>query len=147
MAVAKTVTPEMRAAMERGGEWLRRTRISAGFPTVTAFAAALGIKQVRLSTYERGMYQVEPDIARRIARTLDLSELEVWRGLELPLPAALSGSASDRIRKVEELWPGLIDALVNNEPLPPRPDTGLPRQRSDKEADSHGHSSESSESA
>lgn len=113
--MAKTVTPEMRGRMERGGKWLRRQRERAGYGTGTAFAQALGIRQVRLNSYERGMYQVEPEVAREIARALGLSELDTWRGLELPLPRELDPAAmtdEEVVALVERIAPGRIDRII-----------------------------------
>ena len=56
--------------MARGGEWLRAERIHRGFEHGTDFADELGIRSVRLSAYERGLYPIPERIARDIARVL-----------------------------------------------------------------------------
>ena len=73
--------------MARGGAWLREERKRRGFDHGTEFADALGIKQVRLSAYERGLYPVPKDVAKRIAKVFGMRELDVWRDLRLDLPA------------------------------------------------------------
>src|SRR5690242_16135204 len=88
--MARQFTDEERERMARGGEWLRRERKRRGFEHGTDFAEALGLRQVRVSAYERGLYPVPDTVARTIARVLDLSELETWKGLELPLPSEVA---------------------------------------------------------
>jgi len=73
--------------MARGGRWLREERRRRGFEHGTTFAETIGIKQVRLSAYERGLYPVPKDVAAKVAKAFDMRELDVWRGLGLDLPA------------------------------------------------------------
>lgn len=120
--MARQVSPEDRERARLGGIWLRETRQRHGYATGIEFAEALGIRQVRLSSYENGNYQVEVRVARRIAEVLGLSEWEVWRGLRLPLPRELDDD--EAIAKAEELLPEVMRKFSGGKtrkatPLPP----------------------------
>lgn len=122
------------ARLRRAGEWLRKERESRGWATGTAFAQALGIGQERLSAYERGQYEVDPDVAREIARVLKLRELTIWRGLEFPLPAELDDPIE--LLRTELTAAGIdpdkIEAAVRGiteEDTPPAPPPRPPRGR------------------
>ena len=110
---------ERRARLERAGTWLRRQREDRGW-TGTELARRLGLNQVRISAFERGQYEVDPGIARDIARVLGLTELETWKGLDLPLPAELDAdkrsldrpmTKKEKVDYVNRLFPGLIDEI------------------------------------
>jgi transcriptional regulator with XRE-family HTH domain len=105
--MARQFTDEERERMTRGGRWLRQQRKEAGFEHGTEFADVLGIKQVRLSAYERGLYPVPEAVARDIARALRLTEWEVWRGLQLPLPRELDDD--EAIRRALKLRPEIME--------------------------------------
>lgn len=108
--------------MTLGGRWLREERQRHGFEHGTEFAEALGLKQVRLSAYERGLYPVPEAVARDIARVLGMTEWHVWRGLRLPLPRELDDD--EAIAKAEELLPEVMRKFSGGKtrkatPLPP----------------------------
>jgi len=75
--------------LKRGGAWLRAQRTAKGW-TQAELARSLDVNQVQVSTYERGAYEVDGELARDIARVFGISQYEAWRGLQLPLPAELS---------------------------------------------------------
>jgi transcriptional regulator with XRE-family HTH domain len=86
----KETDEDRRARKVRAGAWLEAERSKRGL-TQVALAKDLGLpSQNRISNYENGVYEIEAGIARDIARAFGLSEYEVWRGLEIPLPAELS---------------------------------------------------------
>jgi transcriptional regulator with XRE-family HTH domain len=74
--------------LDRAGSWLRSERERRGW-TGAEFARRLDIQQVRISAYERGQYEVPVETARKIAEVFEVTEWEVWRGLQLPLPREL----------------------------------------------------------
>lgn len=83
--MARRVDQQERARWVRGGRWLFRAREHGGL-SQGELADRLGVHQTQVSAYEWGRYGVGADVARRIAQALGLSELDVWLGLELPLP-------------------------------------------------------------
>jgi transcriptional regulator with XRE-family HTH domain len=86
----KETDEDRRARKVRAGAWLEAERSKRGL-TQVALAKDLGLpSQNRISNYENGVYEIEAGIARDIARVFGLSEYEVWRGLEIPLPAELA---------------------------------------------------------
>ena len=86
----KETEEDRRARKVRAGAWLEAERTKRGL-TQVALAKELGLpSQNRISNYENGVYEIEAGIARDIARVFALPEYEVWRGLEIPLPAELA---------------------------------------------------------
>ena len=116
--MARQVSPEERERARLGGIWLRETREAHGYPTGTEFAAALGIKQGRLSSYENGLYRVEESVADRIAAVLGLSQYEVWRGLRLRMPDSLEDD--EAIAQAWDVAPEVMEKVLGLK-RPPRP--------------------------
>jgi hypothetical protein len=74
-----------------------------------------------VSAYERAQDEPPADFARALARVFGMTELEVWRGLQKPLPREVEEDAGHRdevLARVEEKFPGLIDAIMSGAPLP-----------------------------
>jgi transcriptional regulator with XRE-family HTH domain len=102
--VARYVSDEERARWVRAGQWLYRQRKQRGW-TQTEFGTALGLAsprtaQDRVSAMELGQTQITAEVAGKIADALGIPEIEVWRGLELPLPREYDSPA---LRTVERL--------------------------------------------
>ncbi|SDL04576.1 Helix-turn-helix [Glycomyces sambucus] len=72
--------------LKTAGNWLRRERENRGL-SGTAFAERLGIGQVRVSSYERGQYEIPEELSPKIAEVLDLPLLEVREGLGFWVPS------------------------------------------------------------
>jgi transcriptional regulator with XRE-family HTH domain len=126
--VARHVTDEERERARKGGEWLRQERQRRGYETGVEFAAELGIKQARLSTYENGLHIVEVSVARRIAEVFGVTEWEVWRGLQLPLPREVADEeaiarAFEVAPEVMEMVPEIVERITGVRPTEatPRP--------------------------
>ena len=68
------------------GDWLRSKREERGW-SGTAFAQHLGIGQVRVSSYERGQYEVPEELTKKIAEVLDIPLMEVRQQLGFWVPA------------------------------------------------------------
>ncbi|HEU5129299.1 MAG TPA: helix-turn-helix domain-containing protein [Glycomyces sp.] len=67
------------------GDWLKTEREARGW-SGTAFAQLLGIGQVRVSSYERGQYEVPEELTKKIAEVLDVPLLEVRQRLGFWVP-------------------------------------------------------------
>jgi DNA-binding XRE family transcriptional regulator len=76
--------------IRRAGRWLRQERDGRGWTQADLAERLAGVSQHAVSAFERGAYEVEAGIARDIAKVFGLSEYEVWRGLEIPLPAEVA---------------------------------------------------------
>jgi len=76
--------------IRRAGRWLRQERDSRGWTQADLAERLPGVSQHAVSAFERGAYEVEAGVARDIARVFALPEYDVWRGLEIPLPAELA---------------------------------------------------------
>lgn len=112
--MARETVRERKARLERGGDWLRGQRVQRSW-TGVEFARRLGVDQAKLSAYENGRYEVDVSVARDIARVLEVPELEVWRGLQLPLPRELTVdgmSADEVISYVRRTFPGELERLT-----------------------------------
>lgn len=106
---AREPVRERRERLIRGGEWLRGQRKQRGW-TGVEMAARLGLNQAKLSAYETGRYEMDVSVARGIARVLGIREVDVWRGLELPLPAEFR-SDTEIIEWARRNMPELMDQL------------------------------------
>src|SRR5690348_15515235 len=100
---------ERKDRLERGGEWLRAQRQARDW-TQAEFASRLQLAQSKVSAYESGRYEVDVSIARDIARVLGVTEWEVWRGLQLPLPRELDDE--EAIARALELAPEVIEKVT-----------------------------------
>lgn len=72
--------------LRAAGTWLRTQRELRGW-SGTDLAKRLGVNQVRVSSYERGQYEVPSEIAEGIAGEMDLPLIDVRRQLGLWVPA------------------------------------------------------------
>ena len=68
------------------GDWLRAQREEKGW-SGTAFAQRLGIGQVRVSSYERGQYEVPEELTKKIAEVFEMPMVDVRRELGFWVPA------------------------------------------------------------
>ena len=105
----KPTFEERRARLDRAGSWLRSERERRGW-TGAEFARRLDVQQVRVSAYERGQYEVPVETARKIAKVFEVTEWEVWRGLQLPLPRELDDE--EAIARALELAPEVIEKVT-----------------------------------
>src|SRR3954470_20558075 len=129
---AREPVRDRKSRLERGGEWLREQRKLREWSGVE-LARRLGLDQTKVSAYEHGRYEINVAVARRIARVLDIPEVAVWRGLELPLPAETETDDA-LVAYARERWPNSM-AAANDDgsgpkagnpgtKKPPRPRTG-----------------------
>jgi len=107
---------ERKDRLERGGEWLRAQRQARDW-TQAEFASRLQLAQSKVSAYEGGRYEVDVSIARDIARVLGVTEWEVWRGLQLPLPRELDDE--EAIARALELAPEVMEKVTGLKPQKP----------------------------
>ena len=137
---------ERKERLERGGAWLRQRRLDREW-TGVELARRLGLPQAKLSAYENGRYEVDVSVARTIATVLGLTELQVWRGLELPLPRELDPkqmSDAEVVAYVESRWPGRIAEILGGVP-PEKPPVARNQERADP--DTQGQSGDSERTA
>jgi len=104
---------ERKDRLERGGEWLRAQRQARDW-TQAEFASRLQLAQSKVSAYESGRYEVDVSIARDIARVLGVTEWEVWRGLQLPLPRELDDE--EAIARALDLLPEVMEKVTGLKP-------------------------------
>ena len=112
----KPTFEERRARLDRAGSWLRSERERRGW-TGAEFARRLDVQQVRVSAYERGQYEVPVETARKIAKVFEVTEWEVWRGLQLPLPRELDDE--EAIARALELAPEVMEKVTGLKPQKP----------------------------
>lgn len=108
------------ARLARAGEWLKRER-KARHLSQDALGRMLGVHQTQISMYEKGRHEIDGELARDLARGFGLSELEVWRGLEMPLPREVMPAEKPD-------WPETPADIIawyraNIRDLPPPPET------------------------
>jgi transcriptional regulator with XRE-family HTH domain len=77
---------ERQQRLRSAGAWLRSQREARGW-TGTDLAKKLGVNQVRVSSYERGQYEVPDAVAEALAEVLDLPLLDVRHNLGLWIPS------------------------------------------------------------
>jgi transcriptional regulator with XRE-family HTH domain len=118
--MARESIEERRARLTPGARWLRAERERRGW-TGGELAQRLGVHQTRVSAYERMQDEPPADFARALARVFGMTELEVWRGLQKPLPREVEEDAGHRdevLARIEKEFPGMIDAIMSGAPLP-----------------------------
>jgi transcriptional regulator with XRE-family HTH domain len=84
--MAKESIEERMARLAPGARWLCAQRERRGW-SGRELARRAGVGQDRISAYENAQDRPSEAFARKLAEVLGLPETEVWRGLQLPLPA------------------------------------------------------------
>lgn len=86
--MARESVAERQARLLPGAVWLAEQRKGRGW-SGQQLGELLGVRQERISAYERAQDQLPLALVPRLAAVLELPEVEVWKGLNLPLPAEL----------------------------------------------------------
>jgi transcriptional regulator with XRE-family HTH domain len=108
-----------RARLAPGARWLRAERERRDW-SGSELARRTGIRQERISAYERAQDEPPADVVRSLAKVFEMTELEVWRNLRKPFPAVTD---EDVIAEVRRRWPSAIeDVLGGSVPEPRRPE-------------------------
>lgn len=64
-------------ARERASDWLKRTRIGAGYPKQAALATAIGVSRSTVGNWEVGIGKPDPGVVPKLASTLGVSQQEI----------------------------------------------------------------------
>ena len=79
-------TDESREArLKRAGRWLEAELKKRDW-TQKYLAGELGVAPQQVSAYANGRYEIDPELARDVARLFGMTESDVWRGMQVPLP-------------------------------------------------------------
>lgn len=84
--MAKDEDTTRQERLREAGAWLRNQRELRGW-SGTDLARKLDVNQVRISSYERGQYEVPSDLAEAVAEAYDLPVIAVRRNLGLWTPS------------------------------------------------------------
>lgn len=133
--MARESIEERRARLTPGAYWIRTQREQRGW-TGRELARRLDIAQDRISAYERAQDEPPAEFARALAAVFGLTELEVWKGLQKPLPRGLNieaMSGPEIVAYVQRMHPGEIEKLLSEvgrdpEVTPPPPGRKAPRR-------------------
>lgn len=141
--------------LRRAGRWLHQQREDAGLTQVELSERLPDVSQHMVSAFERGAYEVDAGVARDMAAVFGVSEWEVWRGLEMPLPRELDddeaiqralGLMPDVMAKVPEI----VEKVTGAKPKRPPPvakDVPSKRSRGTRSGDRRRNPDTGAESA
>jgi len=104
---------EREARRKKAGAWLdaemKRRDWSQRY-----LAEQLGVTQQQVSLYVRGRFEMDPELARELARLFELTEYEVWKGMRIPLPRELDDE--EAIARALELAPEVMEKVTGLKP-------------------------------
>lgn len=104
---------DRRDRLEEAGKWLRQQR-RRKYSTAAAFARVLEVDSSQISNYERGMHEVPAERIPVIASALGVEEIQVWRGLQRPMPASTQDPRDTITRELRELRAVIASQLSGN---------------------------------
>lgn len=115
---------EREARLKQAGRWLEAEMEKRGW-TQKYLAGELGVAPQQVSAYANGRYQIDPELARDLARIFGLSEYQVWNGMRLARPRLTNEEAlrqaMDALPEVMETVPEIYERVTGRKLQEPSP--------------------------